>query len=226
METCSRCKARWFSMDLKDQVCHACFLRDKGSKTPFLMSAENRMDPGELPAYLPALTQVEEMIIARSHVQIMVFRYRGHQYHYSGHCVSFMQNTVKTVDMLPNLPSKLDVIVLRPSDRVVQTDLRYQRQFRTDFRVRKGRVITWLQFLKAHNPDYQHVTISPDRINVLPVDGDVSTSFTAITTDDTNAKGKPLGRELPVAGEPPPSKLPVNGPKSQYHDDRGRSNPR
>jgi hypothetical protein len=54
------------------------------------MSVENEMDPGEIPAYLPKLTQVEEMIIAQSHVQMMVHRYRGHQYHYSGHCVSFM----------------------------------------------------------------------------------------------------------------------------------------
>ena len=66
-------------MDLKGEVCHACFLRDKGSKTPFLMSAENEMDPGDVPACLPELTQVEEMIIARSHVQMMVHRYRGHQ---------------------------------------------------------------------------------------------------------------------------------------------------
>jgi hypothetical protein len=51
-------------MDLKDDVCHRCFNRDKGNKTPFLMSAENEMDPGELPAHLPELTQVEEMIIA------------------------------------------------------------------------------------------------------------------------------------------------------------------
>jgi uncharacterized cysteine cluster protein YcgN (CxxCxxCC family) len=102
METCSRCKERWFAMDLKGDVCDACFLRDKGSKTPFLMSAENGMDPGDVPAYLPELTQVEEMIIARSHVQMMVHRYRGRQYHYSGHCVSFMQNTIKTVDVLPN----------------------------------------------------------------------------------------------------------------------------
>jgi hypothetical protein len=90
MESCSRCKERWFCMDLKSDVCHRCFNRDKGNKTPFLMSAENEMDLGEIPAYLPELTQVEEMIIARSHVQMMVHRYRGHQYHYSGHCVSFM----------------------------------------------------------------------------------------------------------------------------------------
>jgi hypothetical protein len=68
METCGRCKERWFKMDLKLSVCHACFLRDKANKMPFLMSAENEMDPGELPAHLPALTQVEEMIIAYSHM--------------------------------------------------------------------------------------------------------------------------------------------------------------
>jgi hypothetical protein len=82
------------------------------------MSAENQMDPGVFPAHLPALTQIEEMIIARSHVQMVLYRYRGHQYHYSGHCVSFMQNMIKTVDVLPNLPSELDVVVLRPSEHV------------------------------------------------------------------------------------------------------------
>jgi hypothetical protein len=85
-----------------------------------------------------------------------------------------MQNTVKTVDVLPNLPAELDIVVLRPSDRVVKDDLQYQRQFRSDFRVRKRHVITWLGFLKAHHPDYQYVMISSDRINALSTDEDVS----------------------------------------------------
>jgi 3-oxoacyl-(acyl-carrier-protein) synthase len=55
------------------------------------MSTENEMDPGDVPAHLPVLIQVEEMIIARSHIQMMVYRYRGHQYHYSGHCVSGLE---------------------------------------------------------------------------------------------------------------------------------------
>jgi hypothetical protein len=42
------------------------------------MSAENKMDPGDLPAYLPELTQVEEIIIAWSYMQMIVYRYRGH----------------------------------------------------------------------------------------------------------------------------------------------------
>jgi len=51
-------------MNLKDETCYACFLQDKGNKTPFLISAENEMDLGEVPAHLLELMQVEEMIIA------------------------------------------------------------------------------------------------------------------------------------------------------------------
>jgi hypothetical protein len=65
-------------MDLKNEIYHSCFLQDKGNKTPFLMSADNKMDPGEIPAHLLELTQVEEMIIAQSHVQMMLHYYRGH----------------------------------------------------------------------------------------------------------------------------------------------------
>ena len=143
-------------MRLRGEVCHNCFNRDEKRKdyrkdeTPFLMSMENKMDPGEIPAYLPKLTQIEEMIIARSHVQMMVFRYRGHQYHYSGHCVSFMQDLVKMVDVLPNLPSELDIVVLRPSDQIFEGNSRYKRQFKGSFRVRKNHVKTWLVYLQRN----------------------------------------------------------------------------
>jgi hypothetical protein len=197
METCIRCKETWFLMELKNDICHDCFRRDKGNKTPFLMSRENGMDPGQLPAYLPELTQVEEMIIARCHVQMMVYRYRGHQYHYSGHCVSFMQNITKTVDVLPNLPSELDIVVLRPPDKVMESDSRYRRQFRSAFRVRKGHILTWLRYLKAHHPDYQHVAVSLDRLDALPVDDDVSSSFMSIIDSPLSeeARAQPISTE-------------------------------
>jgi ATP-dependent DNA helicase PIF1 len=194
METCQRCQERGFSMDLKEGVCHRCFLRDTDNRrqpvTPFLMSADNNMDPGIVPSHLPELTQVEEMVIARAHVQMLVKRVRGHQYHYTGHCVSFMQNIVRTVDVLPNLPSELDIVLLRPPESRPD-DPRYRRQFRADFRVRRGHVLTWLRFLKANHPDYRHITISTDRVAALPVDGDVSSSVIYIT-DDT------LGLDSPV----------------------------
>jgi hypothetical protein len=52
IETCSRCKERWFAIDLKNRVCYACFLRDKGKKSLYLISVENQIDPGDMLAYL------------------------------------------------------------------------------------------------------------------------------------------------------------------------------
>jgi hypothetical protein len=124
-------------------------------------------------------------------------RYRGHQYHYSGHCVSFMQNIAKTVNILPNLPSELDIVVLRPSNQVMESDQRYQRQFRSTFRVRKGHVLTWLQYLKVNRPDYQHVTISLNRLDTLPVDDDVFLSFVSVINNPLNeeAQAQPVSVE-------------------------------
>jgi hypothetical protein len=134
-------------MDLKDSVCHQCFLRDTDNRkqpvTPILMSAENNMDPGVVLSHLPELSQVEEMVIVRAHIQMLVKRVHRHQYQYTGHCVAFMQNIVQTVDMLPNLPSELDIVLLRPPEHLTD-DTRYRRQFRTDFRVYRGHVLQWL----------------------------------------------------------------------------------
>jgi hypothetical protein len=152
MDTCTRCNARWFDMRLKDGVCYACFLKDKGGQMPFLFSADNEMDPGAVPAHLPVLTQIEEMVIARSHVQMMIKRYRGHQYHYTGHCVSFAQEIIKTVSILPNLLEELDIILLRPLRQRLDQH-QYKRQFKHDFRVRRSCILTWLRFLQAHHPE-------------------------------------------------------------------------
>ena len=139
------------------------------------------------------------MVITRAHVQMLVKRVRGHQYHYTGHCVTFMQNIIRTVDVLPNLPSELDIVLLRPPESCTD-DPRYRRQFRADFRVRRQYILTWLYFLKTNHPGYRHITISTDRITALLVNGDVSSSVTYIT-DDTLGLDGPI--ELPDA--PPTS---------------------
>ena len=100
-------------MELRAGICHRCLKHDKGAKTPHLLSVNNEMNPGKVFVYLPKLSQLKEMIIARYYVQIIVFRYRSHQYYYSGYCVSFMQNIVKTVDVFLNLPTKLEIVLLR-----------------------------------------------------------------------------------------------------------------
>ena len=47
---------------------------------------------------------------------MVLFWYRGHQYHYLGHCISFIQNTVKTVTVLLNLSTDLDIVLVCPPD--------------------------------------------------------------------------------------------------------------
>jgi hypothetical protein len=105
-----------------------------------------------------------------------------------------MQNIIKTVDVLPNLPSELDIVLLQPSTSPAGCDPRYRRQFRADFRVRRGHILTWLHFLKANHPDYRYITISPERINALPVDDDVSSSVISIT-DDTISPEEPPAQD-------------------------------
>ena len=92
-------------MRLKNSVCNHCNgTRDKGNKSPYLMSDDNEMDPGEVPGHLPKLSQVEEMLISRAHVHLEARRVRGHQYQYTGHTVYFMNNTTKLYDPLLLLP--------------------------------------------------------------------------------------------------------------------------
>ena len=106
-----------------------------------------------------------------------------------------MQNIVRTVNVLLNLLSKLDIVLLRPPASHAD-DPRYRRQFRADFRVRRQHILTWLYFLKTNHPDYRHITISTDRITALLVNGDVSSSVVCITDDTLNLDG-PV--ELPDA---------------------------
>ena len=82
--------------------------------------------------------------------------------------LSFMQRTIKMVSVLPNLPVELDIVLLRPSDQVMESDPKCRQQFRADFRVRRGHVLAWLRYLKANHPDYRYITISPDRVRTLP----------------------------------------------------------
>ena len=113
--------------------------------------------------------------------------------------------------MLPNLPSELDIVVLRLSNQVIEGDPRFQRQFWSDFWVCKGCVITWLRYLKDHHPNYCYITISLDCIDALLVDGDVSLSFTAIVdhedslVQDQSILGEPVIQDLASAELPPPN---------------------
>ena len=101
-----------------------------------------------------------------------------------------MQNISKIVNVLPSLPTELNIIVLQPPTADLQPDLRYQRQYRADFRVRRACIVTWLRFLKLNHPDYRDIEISAERVNALPVDDNVFSSMLTVPnstfpTEDT-----------------------------------------
>jgi len=81
-------------MGISKGICIRCRRRDKNKAEdePELFSKENLMDPGSVPEHLLALTQVEEMLIARVHVFIEVRQVRGQQYKYTGHVINFLRD--------------------------------------------------------------------------------------------------------------------------------------
>ena len=61
---CQRCRERWFDMiRSQDGVCHSCQVPGRptadNSNPPLLYTADNQMDPGDVPN-LPVLTEIEE----------------------------------------------------------------------------------------------------------------------------------------------------------------------
>ena len=58
----------------------------------YLFGSRNNMDPGDVPTFLPELTQVEEMLVSRVHTIIEVRQVRGQQYFYRGHVAHFLTN--------------------------------------------------------------------------------------------------------------------------------------
>ena len=59
-------------------ICKAC-IKDalKNPTLPSLFSKSNGLDPGPVPGFLPILTAVEELLIARVYVHLQVVRVRG-----------------------------------------------------------------------------------------------------------------------------------------------------
>jgi hypothetical protein len=69
--------------------CRRCYTE---KTTPKKFSAENNMDPGEVPEELQSLTEIEEMLIARVFPVMSVYRLRGGQHRYCGNVINFPQD--------------------------------------------------------------------------------------------------------------------------------------
>ncbi len=177
---CMVCHEVWpmrtcLDADPSTYVCTRC-KRDKGETKRY--SKENDMWPGEVPACLQKLSQVEEMLISRACPIMCVFRKHGGQRGYRGHVLNLPQDVQGFLDRLPCNVDNLPMLLLR----------RYgQDNTHTDLRVRRDRVLSALQWLQQNNPFYSNIIIDETAVQRLPRDGVPPELLVAIEDESEDA---------------------------------------
>ena len=156
---CNECWPTKTNLRIAFYICNRC-QRDKHS--PKLYSAENDMDPGTVPPCLQDMTQIEELLIARACPIMTVYHKHGGQLGYSGHVLNLPQNIQQFINKLP----------VNVSDLPILTVTRQGAQgTHCNFRVRRNKVVSALQWLKYNNKFYMDIEIDFDSVQRLPVDG-------------------------------------------------------
>ncbi|XP_057837722.2 uncharacterized protein LOC131047921 [Cryptomeria japonica] len=117
------------------------------------------MDPGEQPMVLKWLSQVEEMLIARSAPVLQVSHARGDQYKYIGHTINFPQDISEIATTLPCKFQHLEIVIIR------RTNLEGKQY---DCYVNKFHVMVALNYKIQHDQYYSDVIIDAAVVDLLP----------------------------------------------------------
>jgi len=126
------------------------------------------MIPSPIPEVLQGMSQVEEMLIARVMPFMNIYcKPRGRQRAYKGHVITFPFDVQTVANLLPNLPDDLPLLKFVPHNDNENSQSK-------DFRVRKAKILNALEWLIENNPVYSDVTISYERIEILPEDENIS----------------------------------------------------
>ena len=152
---------------------------------PPLFGNSNGLNLGPVPGFLPILTAVEELLITRVYVYLQVVCIRGQQHRYTSHICYFSQNTLKTQRQLPRLPTKLNILVVRPI--VVEGSKYLSRRFTKRYTVRRSTIAQWLYFLKVNHPNYRDVKIYSTRLTSLPENSSILDQLPYINKLESNS---------------------------------------
>ena len=167
---CSTCHERRIQMDMNaENTCKRC-IQDKNEIKMF--SADNNMDPKTPPPQLQNLTLIEQQLISRLAPVINIHMLKHGGIAANGHCVTFPQDVNEPSQILPLLPKDIKIIRVRRKG---------SNETSKDFNVRRSVVENALHWLKNNNPAYSDITISQQRLNDLPENGELN-----IETLDTN----------------------------------------
>ena len=118
------------------------------------------------------------MLISRVLPIMSIYRLPYGQYGYSGHILNLPQDVASFINSLPRCPSTLDVIIVRREGG---------DNSHRDFRVRRAKVLTALEWLVANNRYYAEVTIDNHTLGTLPID-DHLTNVSSIFLSSNDVK--------------------------------------
>lgn len=155
---CKMCSKGFLSIKFNGDICNSCsryMLYNKTNISNF--SAQNDMDPGELPSILEDLTLAEKCVIRLISPSLIVAHLKYGELMNSGHTIFFPNNINDVVSKLPRTKTNIVVFGRIRSDGKINC-----------LKVRRNRVKECLLFLIQNNPYYQNISIDEDAFKKLP----------------------------------------------------------
>ena len=181
IQSCIICHECRLEMNMsQENVCRRCFTDKQPVK---FFSTKNNMNPGKLPKELQGMSIVEQQLISKISPCINVHMLKHGGVASSGHCVTFPQEINQPAHIFSRLPPEIEILKVRKKGR---------NDTSTDFRVRRHTVQNALIWLKQNNSVYSNITISQERLQQLPLDGEMPNIQTLEYTNSTthqNDKG-------------------------------------
>ncbi|XP_015793934.1 uncharacterized protein LOC107370453 [Tetranychus urticae] len=164
---CEHCKRRFLNLTITSVSVHGLNSQNwcnKCVKNPDLYTDANFMDPREQPEVLKNLTMVEEMLIAKVHPVVRLYKIKGQQFAYSGHVVNFEQDITNLHTKLPVNPKDLRGIIIVNRDTPDGI---------ASFQVRSSKVREALCWLKRNHMYYHDIEIDDEQLSQLPENGNI-----------------------------------------------------
>src|SRR6266702_1864692 len=88
---------------------------------------------------------------------------------------------------LPQLPTKLNILVIRPT--AVEGGAYLSQQFTKQYTIRHSAIAQWLYFLKVNYPNYCDIKIYSTQLTSLPEDGSILDQLPYINKLKSNSSG-------------------------------------
>lgn len=137
--------------------------RVRGTTEVPLWGIQNKTVPGKQPLWARNLTQIEEMLISPIIPVMSVYTLNGGSSKFEGNTINFMQDVHEMAQVLPRLPSQIQLLVCRaPGKRLKDVY----------FLVNRERVHRFLVEAKRRKlPGFKDIIISEENLAALPENG-------------------------------------------------------